>query len=275
MRALYSYVILALWLLVSPANAAHTVFIESPSTTTTVTVTTTIPSTTSLPSVTSTTSTSSSTAASTTSTSSSTSTTLEPVALKMIFGPTDGHPWNLDFGNFPTANDALLCTEWIPSVGVSGADRVGWFKNSGSATVGLAIYNYDGTAQIMEANSTGDTVTGLTPFTIDPGTQYRVCMCVTDRTVALYTTGQNANFEFDNVGRFANLFLTKFGVAANSCSSGNPPATTGSLTPPSFVCSTTTCGSFPIDAYYSSNCGSNNWNCDGMFPIFSVGSSSP
>lgn len=276
MHTLYGQLILALWLLVSPVLAHHTVFVDATTTSTTTLVTTTIPSTTSLPSVTSTTSTS---VVTTTSTSTTTSTTVEPLAVQYaVFGPIDGFPWNIDFAAFPAANNELLCTEWTPSVGITGADRVGWFVNSGiSGTVGFAIYNYDGSTEITEGMVTGsgqiDTSVSPTPFNVSPGTQYRVCFCTTDRTIVLYDTGQNTT-EWDNVGRFSNMFLTKYGIAANSCSSGDPPSTTGALTPPGFDCVATSCGAFPTGAYYGSSCSA-DYHCDGNFPLFMIGSSTP
>jgi hypothetical protein len=112
----------------------------------------------------------------------------------------------------------------------------------GSASPGnctIAIYTTGGASLLTSATATCTvpssdlavvSVTGLTPFTLTSGTEYRVCYCAAN-------TGFNWLITRDGFATGATVFhaynaiATNTGTAANSCTATTaaPPSSTGSL----------------------------------------------
>lgn len=146
--------------------------------------------------------------------------------------------WPLDTGEAVrpgTGDNVMHCNAWVPDIGIQDVTAIVFNAANGPWSGGVAIYNADGSSRIATTggvNMNGGSTVFLTPssaFTILPGTKYQVCSCFT--STPLYTvlepgpTGDSAliqNPAFPSV----NLSTT----AANLCTAGSPPLTTGALT---------------------------------------------
>ena len=107
-------------------------------------------------------------------------------------------------------------------------------SSSGSAqTCGFAIYNADGSTQLAEiaASCTAAgilTVTGQT-INLTAGTEYTICHCRSATNVSnTYLTAMNSATAGMNYGPdFLGAATAHAYEATNTCTTGNPPATTG------------------------------------------------
>jgi hypothetical protein len=151
-----------------------------------------------------------------------------------ILTPIAGRPQATGTEAVGTAN-VLRCVDFVPPVGITDATTM-FFRTgtgSGSGTMGLAYYTADGSTQIREATAAyttsneNITASGLSAFTLTAGTTYRQCHCS--------SSGSGSYIDVpisEPVGAaFANAVGAHWGTAANACSSGDPPATTGTITP--------------------------------------------
>jgi hypothetical protein len=134
-------------------------------------------------------------------------------------------------GFLDQATNVLWCSDFEPIVGITSATKMAWSAGSG-ANCSLAIYDAAGTTQIAVAtgqvcNGGGTTYTGITGFSLTAGTVYRLCWCFTLGANGFYTNPTGS----ETMADVANAFVTHIGSAANSCTLGVPPATTGALTP--------------------------------------------
>lgn len=137
---------------------------------------------------------------------------------------------------WPTAN-VLRCTAMTPQLSISNATQMAWFVSGGLGGGGLCsftIYSADGSTQIVtsgavDCSATGSVaVTGLSAFALTAGTKVQVCTCANanggsylsaSSATAIITTMQNA-------------LATPIGTqAANACTAGAAPSTTGALSP--------------------------------------------
>jgi hypothetical protein len=134
-----------------------------------------------------------------------------------------------------TSADAMYCYVASPVLSVSGATTIRASTTAGSTTVGLAVYQDGDSGAVVAKGSVGHgsdgpvAITGLGPFTLTGGTSYRFCLCT--RNAANYLTSYANNSP--PYARWANAFATVVGTAANGCTTGVPPTTTGALTPQS------------------------------------------
>jgi len=151
-----------------------------------------------------------------------------------ILSPTTSTPATASAANFPAA-DVLFCVDWVPMMGITNATELAWKVTGGSTTSGVAVYAVGGTIELAEGTTTGtglQTVTGLTPFSLTAGGLYRTCHCSTSGSTFAGASIQLATgLANDPVQLIFNSFGNHIGTAANPCVGGDPPATTGALTP--------------------------------------------
>jgi hypothetical protein len=155
-----------------------------------------------------------------------------------VFTPIAGLPQTTGSETVGTAN-VLRCFDFVPPVGITDATTM-FFRTgttSGAGTMGLAYYNADGSSQIREATAAyttsneNITISGLSAFTVTAGTPYRQCHCSSSGAGSYVDVAISAP-----VGEaYANAVGTHWGTAANPCVSGNPPDTTGAITPDSGI----------------------------------------
>lgn len=148
----------------------------------------------------------------------------------------------IPLGHFPTAlstaafagtDDVMQCVDWIEKVGIDDATSIE-IEVSGAAgtSSSLTIYSSGGAAVIATTgvqnwSSTGvKTITGLTAFDLVAGTQYRMCWC-RDGTGGTLRSATNATLTV--IGGWHNALATHMGTAANTCTTGSAPSSTGSL----------------------------------------------
>lgn len=142
--------------------------------------------------------------------------------------------------------NTLRCADFVPAMGITSATqlyiRTGSSSPSADATVGVAIYNADGSSQIVEDTATyhnattNEDILFTTPtpssFSLTAGTMYRLCWCSSAATGSYQAAGLTTSV----AEPFANAFTTHQGTGDGShlCSSGDPPSTTGTLSAASF-----------------------------------------
>jgi hypothetical protein len=73
-------------------------------------------------------------------------------------------------------------------------------------------------------------MTGLGPFSLSAGTAYRLCICSSSGEGGYKAARPSLAADATRVAAYLNTIVTHQGEAANVCTSGTPPATTGSLT---------------------------------------------
>lgn len=228
------HVLLVLLTLVAPALAQTVVIMRRLHTTTT-----TSTSTSSTTTTTTSTSTSTSTAGATTTTATTTTTTTSttpPAA--WLFIPDDLS--TIAAINFGSTANRMYCHDFIPRSTVSAATKMAWSIGgvAASTACSVTLYNADGTTIIRTSGakdcSTQDTIisaTGLSAFTVTRGTTYRECWC-NNGTSGQYRSALSGwtsftGLEFD-LHNSANA--TRQGIAANACTAGAAPSTTGTVT---------------------------------------------
>jgi len=137
------------------------------------------------------------------------------------------------------ATGTLYCTRFHAEFSMPSITRfyVTVIGTSGSGTVGAALYTDDDSGSQTRLATTGGVsgasggviaTTGITPFAMTKGTVYRICGCTTDTGAHLATV--TAIAATGGLGSISNVVTAWVGTAANSCSSGVPPATTGAIT---------------------------------------------
>jgi len=134
----------------------------------------------------------------------------------------------------------MHCTDFIPGRTATNMTKFAWFMladSIGTANCSVAIYTAGGASLVTSATTTCSdspglvSVTGITPFTLTAGTEYRVCYCAA-------LSGFNWLITRDGFAtgvtlfRAYNVIATNTGTAANTCtaSTAAPPSSTGSLT---------------------------------------------
>ena len=148
-------------------------------------------------------------------------------------GPASGLGYAMTY-----AADALLCWTVAPTYPIINATKLGAYLNStdaNSTTISIAIFpNSDSGTALASKTGLGISgdfkVTGLTPFSITAGTLYRLCMCGASANVIALSAVQRAPYCCDTrpiTGLMQALEPTFYGTAANSCTTGALPATTG------------------------------------------------
>jgi hypothetical protein len=153
-----------------------------------------------------------------------------------LWSPSSGvHPDFYGSSSFNTAN-VLNCFAWTPTEGLTNATTMSFFLTGGaggSTACSFAIYNADGSTRLGTTGSVNcgaggaKVVTGITPFTLVQGTKYQVCNCVavSGGTYAAAAAGPSTGIEL-----LQNALSVKLAnSAANACTSGVAPATTGAL----------------------------------------------
>jgi hypothetical protein len=177
-----------------------------------------------------TTSTSSTTTTGTTTTSPTTTTTIAPPY--MMLAALDGSSTN----NSNVTANVLQCGRVVAHQSFTGTKIATIFYNSSgsSQTCGVAIYPDSDAGTVLASTSgacpaTGSqgvlSATGLTGFTITDDTTYRICACATHALVHFAVAGGNA----DRLARNVNAVVASSGPAANACTSGALPSTTGTI----------------------------------------------
>lgn len=222
------------------ARTTSVVFTGSGGGTTTTTTTTTTTS-----STTTTTSGGSTTTTTTTTTSTTTTTTSasETVTTELYLPSGGEHAYNsLTTATQSTSVTALevQCFDFVPSVGITNATKMAFrtgTTSSGSGNFGIGIYSADGSTQIAAGSQTFNnnnqlrTITGLSAFTLNAGTMYRLCWC-SDSTITTFNSLASVAVPPtpDLFSAYANAFAVHYGVASESCTSGAvPPSTATSL----------------------------------------------
>lgn len=171
------------------------------------------------------TSTSTTGASSTTSTSSSTSTSTSLAVDGFLYFP---YPGSASFTNLPGAN-SLLCAVYEVPATVNATTIAAGFTGTGNC--GVAVYENDTAgAQLAEHTDTcpnpGILSATVSAYTLAAGALYRFCVCAdTGGTTYL-------QLQAKEVSQLADAFTVAVGVGSNSCTAGNPPATTGTLSAP-------------------------------------------
>jgi hypothetical protein len=155
--------------------------------------------------------------------------------------PTCGLPHHEQNQQFTAAAaDALICGDFVACDDTTDATQW-WYRTSSvatgqSGTAGIALYTADGSTQLAEgtaAYSDFNTIvhmTGLGPFSTSTGTLYRLCICSSTGTGGYKAPHPVLAADITRVTAFHNAVTVHQGIAANSCVSGDPPATTGALT---------------------------------------------
>lgn len=134
------------------------------------------------------------------------------------------------------AANTLFCWRPVASFAITNATKLGcpFATGTGGSTGGCAIYA-DADAGARQATCSGSTAssgvlvcTGLSAFSLVEGTRYRVCICNTSTSTQYEAPG------FTGAGQLGDLLTkleaTSVGTAANSCTTGAPPTTTGAIT---------------------------------------------
>ena len=104
------------------------------------------------------------------------------------------------------------------------------------ATCGVAIYpDSDGGSSIasFSASCTGSGVISSTSlsFSLVAGDIYRLCYCGSSGTSPTWNVAREiATSGINRTDQLRNAVTTGHGTAANSCSTGVPPSTTGTIT---------------------------------------------
>lgn len=144
--------------------------------------------------------------------------------------------------SLPTTANHLVCYDWTESEGITNATKIGWSMDSGASTAcSVTIYDAGG-ANIVRTSGTKNcssasapiSATGLTAFSLTAGNQYRLCWCNNGTTGGLRSVSgwtSTTGLEVD----LHNVFTTHIGRAANDCTAGAAPSSTGSLTADIFL----------------------------------------
>jgi len=147
-------------------------------------------------------------------------------------------------GKTSTSANEMVCLRALQMATISPT-KMAFYTSTGSggSSGGVAIYaDADAGAQQFTTgavstatNNTIASVTGLTANTLTAGTVYRWCGCNTGTTATAVAvngtaTAQLWNASGTNGGGLLNQYVVSGGTAANACSTGAPPTTTGALT---------------------------------------------
>lgn len=140
---------------------------------------------------------------------------------------------NTSFGG----GNVLVCFGETPTQGITNATQIGFFLTGGLGGGGLCsitLYNADGTTQLGTtgavncAASGGKTVGSITPFSVTKGTKIQLCTCASVGGGTYLGADPGAS---SGVQLLQNLSSVPTATtAANACTAGVPPATTGVLT---------------------------------------------
>jgi hypothetical protein len=134
-----------------------------------------------------------------------------------------------------TANQ-IVCATYVAPFSMTNATKLAQGITGGSSTCGAAIYpdSDSGTALASISGSCASqgvfSATGLTAFSLSAGVAYRVCTCAT-ATSGSYAAIIDNNTAGGRTADMLNTFGSRIGTAANNCSAGVPPSTTGVITP--------------------------------------------
>lgn len=172
-------------------------------------------------------STSTSTSTTTTSTSTSTTTTTIGETASASYFPDIVGAWATGM-----SADTFYCAVLSPPVSIVNAATLRASVTAGASVLGIGIYaNADAGAALASGSIAvsvdGPAVIIVPNFTMVGGIAYRVCVCGGSGGNILAA----ATYNGPPVAFLANTFSTIVGIAANTCTTGVPPATTGALTP--------------------------------------------
>lgn len=137
-----------------------------------------------------------------------------------------------------STGNQLICARIVSPHTITGATKLacGWPIGVGGSTSGCATYNdADAGAQLATASAstaaaTVVSSTGNGSTTYAEGTIYRVCVCSTATATVNYLSAQDNATGTGHEADVENTFAVFVGTAANGCSTGVPPSTTGALT---------------------------------------------
>jgi len=139
-------------------------------------------------------------------------------------------------GNGNVANNTLICWAWVPKVVATSFTKAGWFSPSGcggGSFAGVAIYDAAGSTRIMTTGAqncnvtTAIAVTGIAAYSLTAATKYWVCYCASNGAGSYESVPINSG----RVGVLGNSFsVPVMAKAANACTAGAPPTTTGAFT---------------------------------------------
>jgi hypothetical protein len=131
--------------------------------------------------------------------------------------------------------DEMKCDAWVPDTGITNATQVtfGWLNSTSGVQCGVAIYSADGSSRLFSTGgldcSTGSprSVTG-SAFSLVAGTKYLLCRCSNTTNLPTFIVTSGAGGSGTALSQIANT-LAPAGAftAANSCTAGSPPSTTG------------------------------------------------
>lgn len=132
---------------------------------------------------------------------------------------------------FPAAYK-LMCSDIMLSVGIDNAVKVAMMDAAqATGNVAMCIYDASGTQPVLATVLncpdwwTKCTVTGLTPFTLNAETAYRLCFAVDNASLTLTGAGTVSD-------TLLNIVANHYGQAANDATSApfGCPGTTGAIT---------------------------------------------
>ncbi len=189
-----------------------------------------------------TTTTSTSTTSSTSTSTSTTSTTASTTSSTTVPGESSSFVY-VPFGSFTESTGVVAvastagqmrCSDFVARRGISAATKmvveVTTALDTGSS---VHLYNADGSTLLATTgpqnwSSTGfKAVSGITAFNVAPATSYRLCWCATSSTGGAFRG--SVNVASSTVRSWQEAIAVHQGLAANGCTSGVAPSTTGSL----------------------------------------------
>ncbi len=142
------------------------------------------------------------------------------------------------FGDASPADDELVCFDFIETVGITNATKWVVEITGGAGTAASMTLYSAGGASIIRSTGAQDwsttgikTVAGLSTFSTTFGTEYRACYC-RDGTGGSLRSATSVTTTV--VSGFHNALTTHMGTAANACTNGVAPSSTGALTAGSF-----------------------------------------
>lgn len=131
----------------------------------------------------------------------------------------------------------LVCARLVAPYSISGATHItgGVTTGTGGASCGFAIYDdADGgtrraTTGAVSCAAAANITASVSSFSLTQGTIYRICYCSTATSTVVFMTVQDSATGTGHMADMMNQVSTFVGTAANGCSSGAPPTTTGAL----------------------------------------------
>lgn len=136
-----------------------------------------------------------------------------------------------------SSTDELRCIRFIMPFSITGASHLNFNVTTGAGTCAMGLFPDDNAGSVLLSNSQSCTATGVKVGTtsptvnLDAGTTYRLCMCSSSTSTLVLAQESFASLKINLI---ANATTVKEGTAANACTTGALPPTTGALTAASF-----------------------------------------